>query len=179
MEWVHEESVDCLTRLCRSVLMVEHNLSVDRRWPTPLTVLARGEILPAAGSTTRHPKNPAGNRGVPGSGAMAELARRNRRRPCLAVLGLEAWSASRVHILHCRHFSTALWPPGFKSVPSARPQRRRTTTTLSRNRGRRCRGRQGSILFEGDETVQSVSNATSPGAIIGGCPEERRQTSPA
>ena len=94
----------------RTVLMVEHNLSVVSTLSDHITVLARGEVL-AEGNYAHRVEEPGRRRGVPGSRPWLTRCRHVLHRapataPLLAVRDLQAWYGES-HILHGVAFDVA------------------------------------------------------------------------
>ena len=85
------------------MLMVEHNLSVVADLSDRITVLARGEVL-AEGTYAEVSQEPAGDRGLYGRPAMAEVADSRVPRPARLV-----WREPRPARHDVRRAAPARW----------------------------------------------------------------------
>ncbi len=147
----------------RTVLMVEHNLSVVSTLSHHITVLARGEIL-AQGDYASVSKNPEVH---PGLSRGRAWLRAQARRPLLAVRGLNAWYGES-HILHGVEFDVA----SGEVVTLLGRNGAGKTTTMKSIMGIVGR-REGSVLLDGTETDTACPRTGSPALGIALCPEER------
>ena len=144
----------------RTVLMVEHNLSVVANLCHRITVLTRGRVL-AEGDYATVVEQPRGARGLYGDRPCL-----TSRAPLLAVKDLQAWYGES-HILHGVTFDVRAG----EVVTLLGRNGAGKTTTLKSIMGI-VGQRTGSVRFEGRELIGRASNEIAR-AGIAFCPEER------
>ena len=148
----------------RTILMVEHNLSVVADLSDRITPAGRCSPRGVRRGLQRSARGRGLYRGRPW------LRRRRRRRrparPLLGVRELNGWY-DESHVLHGVTFRGG----GRRGGDAAGPQRRRQATTLKAIMGILAR-REGSIVFEGRELIGLPARAIAR-AGIAYCPEER------
>jgi branched-chain amino acid transport system ATP-binding protein len=176
MAGMGREDVDRIAALIRrvsadrTVLMVEHNLSVVASLSDFITVLARGSVL-AEGDYATVSKDPASSRPISEPAAMPEAALASRApapasAPLLVVEDLHAWYGES-HVLHGIRFDVR---PG-EVVTLLGRNGAGKTTTLKSIIGIIAK-RTGSIVFDGKETIRLPSRAIAR-LGVGYVPEER------
>ena len=146
-------------RVGRTILMVEHNLSVVEGISDTITVLTRGRVL-AEGDYAEVSKNPE---------VIAAYLGRVRGMPdagMLEISGLNAWYGES-HILHGVDFNVEQG----EVVTLLGRNGAGKTTTLKSIMGLVGR-REGSVKFHGAETIRLMPNLIAR-AGIALCPEER------
>ncbi len=142
----------------RTVLMVEHNLSVVADLSDRITVLARGEVL-AEGPYAEVSKNPQVIEAYMGRDrAMAEAQ--------LAVRDVHGWYGES-HVLHGMSFDV-----NAGEVVTLLGRNGAGKTTTMRAIMGMLANRKGSITYEGQELIRLKSNRIARQGIAY-CPEER------